>query len=160
MQLQNPAIRAAGVLQGLSPGDAVDVVLSRPGHRYCLDVNGRSTCGLGYSFGVCWALLAYAQVPFGWPHTALNLGSMAALLFPFGFWIRRRWESALGGLLLASCLGVLTMIGNLNASWEEVTAAFVGALVGKACAAAIASLACAGFAQARKLVGPASDVAE
>ena len=47
-----------------------------------------------------------------------TLGAMAALLFPFGFWIRRRWESALGGLVLASCLGVLTTIGNLNASWD------------------------------------------
>src|SRR4029450_5342757 len=88
MQLQNPAIRAAGVLHGLSPGDAVDVVLTRPGRRFCLDVNGRSICGRGYSPGVSWALLAYAQVPFGWPHVALNLGTVATLLFPFGFWIR------------------------------------------------------------------------
>ena len=62
---------------------------------------------------------------------------MATLLFPFGFWIRRRWESALGGLLLASCLGVLTTIGNLNASWAEVIAAFAGILAGKACAAGL-----------------------
>jgi hypothetical protein len=138
MHLQSPAIRAAGVLRGVSPGQPVDVVLGRASHGYCVEVNGRSTCGLGYTPGVGWALLAYAQIPYGWPHVALDLGSMATLLFPFGFWMRRRCESALGALLLIACLGAVGTIGNLSVSWTEITAAIGGLMMGRICALGIA----------------------
>jgi hypothetical protein len=80
-----------------------------------------------------WTVFVYSQIPPGWPHVALNMIWMGGLLFPFGFWLRRRWESVLGALVLASCSVLLCTIGNLSASWSEIGASIIGLSMGAAC---------------------------
>jgi len=137
-ELDSPAIRAHGVLRRLSPGSAMTVTMWRPGRSYCVDVNGHSACGLAYTLGVGWTFFVYSQVPLGWPHAALNMMWMAALLVPFGFWLRRRWESVLGALVLAACVVLLCTIGSSSVSWAELGAAAAGIAVGSACALGVA----------------------
>ena len=133
------------MLRGLSPGAAVDVTLSRAGRRYCVDVNGRSTCGLGYTLGMGWTFVAHSQVPSGWPHVALDLLWMVALLFPFGFWLRWRWESLAGALLLAMGIVLPCALGGLSATPAEIAAALIGILGGGACSRGLRNI-CAGHA--------------
>jgi hypothetical protein len=133
-ELDRPAIRARGALRGLAPGDDVALTVSRAGRAYCVEVNTRSTCGLGFTLGMGWSLLLYSQVPPGWPHAVLNVLWMAALLFPVGFWLRRRWESLLGLLVLAAGIVLPCTIGSSSVSCAEIGAAIVGILAGWACA--------------------------
>ena len=114
------------------------VTMWRPGRSYCVDVNGHSACGLAYTLGVGWTFFVYSQVPLGWPHAALNMIWMAALLVPFGFWLRHRWESVLGALVLAACVVLLCTIGSSSVSWAELGAAAAGIAVGSACALGVA----------------------
>jgi len=137
-ELDSPAIRAPGVMRGLSPGDAFSVTMSRAGRTYCMDVNDRSTCGLGYTLGMGWTFFLFSQVPPGWPHAVLDVLWMAVPLFPFGFWLRRRWESLFGALVLATGAVVPCTVGNLSAPLAEVCAAIIGILAGWACALMVA----------------------
>jgi hypothetical protein len=133
-KLDSPTLRARGVMRGLVPGDDLTVTLSRPGKTYCLDVNARSICGLGFTLGMGWSFFLYSQIPSGWPHEVLNALWIMALLFPFGFWFRRRWESVLGAMLItATAMALCTSLGHLVAAPAEIGAAFVGILGGLLC---------------------------
>jgi Concanavalin A-like lectin/glucanases superfamily/VanZ like family len=129
-ELDSPALRARGIMRGLGPGDILAMTVSRAGRTYCVGVNERSMCGLGFTLGMGWSFFAYSQVAAGWPHTALNAVWMAALLFPFGFWLRPRRESLLGALVLAAGAMLPCTLGNLSASTPEIGAAAVGILAG------------------------------
>lgn len=133
-ELDSPAVRAPGVMRGLGVGDDVTLTVRRTGRTYCVDVNTRSACGLGFTLGMGWTFFAYSQIPPGWPHAALNAVWMAVLVFPFGFWLRWRWESLLGLLVLAAGIVLPCTIGNLSTSLLEVGAAIVGIVVGYICA--------------------------
>jgi hypothetical protein len=99
--------RVSGALRGLAPGDTLAITVSRDRHAYCLDVNGTSTCGLGFTLGIGWAFLLYSQALPAWLHVVLNGIWMAALCFPTGFWARLRWGSCTAGVVLAMDLLLL-----------------------------------------------------
>jgi hypothetical protein len=129
----SPMVHARGAMRGLTPGSDLLITLSRAGRTYCLTVNTRPTCGLGFTFGMGWTLFLSSQLPPGWPHVVLNTLWMAGLLFPFGFWLRRRWESLLGALLLAASVMVTYAVGHLNITAPEFVGASVGILAGCGC---------------------------
>ena len=133
-ELDTPAIRVPGVMRGLSPGDNLVITMSRAGQGYCVDVNTRSTCGLGFTLGMGWTLFLYSQIPTGWPHPVLNALWMAALVFPTGFWARCRWESFLGALVLTAGVVLPCTLGTLTASPTEIAVAVTGILAGLASA--------------------------
>lgn len=130
LELDSPAMRAPGVIRGLSPGDDFAVTISRAGRTYCVDVNTRSACGLGFTLGMGWTFFGYSQISAGWLHGVLNALWMAGLLFPFGFWLRRRWESLMGALVLAAGLVLPCTLGTLSTFPVEVGAGTVGILAG------------------------------
>jgi len=130
LDLDSPAMRAPGLLRGLGPGDDLALTISRAGRTYCVDVNSRSACGLGFTLGMGWAFFGYSQMSAGWLHGMLNAAWMAGLLFPFGFWLRRRWESLVGALVLATGLVLPCTLGTLSIFPAEVYAGMCGILAG------------------------------
>ena len=133
-ELDNPMLRAQSVLHGLQAGDPLTLTIWRPGRRYCVEVNARSTCDLGFSLGKGWAVFAYSQIPPGWPHAVLNAMWMAALLFPFGYWLRRRWESLLAAMVVTVGSVLPCVLGHLSIAPVEIAGAVGGTLAGWACA--------------------------
>jgi Concanavalin A-like lectin/glucanases superfamily/VanZ like family len=134
VDLDSPAIRARGVLRGVSPGENLVVTVSREAHGYCVVVNGRSTCGQGFTLGLGWGLFGYSQIPGGWMEVALGWAWMAGLMFPVGFWIRHRWESALAVTIVVAGVVLPTVLGTLAWSPAEIVAALVGMGSGAAAA--------------------------
>jgi glycopeptide antibiotics resistance protein len=130
LELDSPAIRMRGVLRGLAPGAEWAATISRAGRDYCVDIDGRTTCTRGFTLGMGWAFLIYSQVPPGWLHALLNLSWMASLLFPFGFWVRRRWESLLGAFVLVIGVVLSCSLGDLGSSPAEISAGIVGVSAG------------------------------
>jgi hypothetical protein len=129
LEMDRPAIRARGALRSLKPGDAIALSFSRTGGRYCVGVNGRSDCGLGYTIGVGWAFFIYSQIGSRW-HEVLNIAWMFALGLPLGFWLRARWESLLALVVLAIGLTVPFLLGDLGASFGELCGVAAGVVVG------------------------------
>ena len=129
--LNAPEHRIAGALRGLAPGDALAITVSHDRHGYCLDVNGTSTCGLGFTVGMGWALFLYSPALPAWLHAVLNGIWIAALAFPVGFWARRRWGSCAAGVVLAMDLLLLPQTTGLLASpLAQMGAAVSGFVVG------------------------------
>jgi hypothetical protein len=64
-------------------------------------------CGLGFTIGVGWGMLFYAEAFPEWLRVLLAVGWTAGLLVPTGFLVRRRWESLAGGVVVIVALAVL-----------------------------------------------------
>jgi hypothetical protein len=133
-ELHSPAVRVPEILRGLGAGEPLALTVSRAGRRYCVEVNARSRCVPGFTLGTGWAFLAYSQVASGWPHTALNVLWVAVLLFPFGFWLRRRRESMLAAVVLAVGILLPCTLGGLTAAPAEAGAGIAAILAGRLCA--------------------------
>jgi hypothetical protein len=138
VELDSPVLTVSGVMRGLRPGDPLALTVSRNGRTYCVQVNARSKCLGGFTLGVGWTFFLDSQVPAGWPHAVLNVLWIGLLLFPFGFWLRRRWESLLAGLVLATGVLVPCTVGTLNASPAEIGAAVVAIAAGWLCSRLLA----------------------
>jgi VanZ family protein len=127
--LDNPALRAREIMTRAVPGKETTLTLHRAGGGYCLDVDSRTICGLRFTLGVGWAFI-YSQVPAGWLTTILNATWMAGLLFPFGFWLRRRWESFAGALAIVVGGVLACHVGTLGVSGAELGGSFIGVSAG------------------------------
>jgi hypothetical protein len=139
LELDNPALRAAGIMRGISPGDSLPVTVSQRRGGYCIDVRSRTACDLGFTLGMSWMFLLHAQVPPRWPHEVLSGLWMLVLLFPFGFWARRRWESWLGALVLLLGAAFVCTAGGLIIIPIEIAGALAGLVGGRVCGAWIAA---------------------
>jgi len=129
--LNAPELRVSGALRGLAAGDTLAITVSRDRHEYCLDVNGTSTCGLGFTLGMSWAFFLYSQALPAWLHAVLNGIWMAALCFPTGFWARLRWGSCAAGVVLAMDLLLLPQtMGLLATPVAQIGAAVCGFMAG------------------------------
>jgi hypothetical protein len=137
-RLDSPAIRAKGILNGLAHGAGLALTISRVDRSYCVTVNNRSICGLGFTLGMGWTVLVYSQVSPSWLHPMLGASWMAMLLFPFGFWLRRRWESLLGALVLVTGIVLPCTMGRLDTSLVEIGSAIAGILAGWMCGRRVA----------------------
>jgi glycopeptide antibiotics resistance protein len=138
MELDSPPLRARGAMRGLVRGGDLTVTLSRTGATYCVEVNARSTCGLGFTLGTGWSFFLYSQIPPGWPHGVLNGLWMMALLLPFGFWFRRRWESLLGVAVMTATAVLVCILGHVSVAPAEIGAGLVGTLGGLLCSSLVA----------------------
>jgi len=131
VDLNAPELRVSGALRGLAAGDTLAITVSRDRHEYCLDVNGTSTCGLGFTLGMSWAFFLYSQALPAWLHAVLNGIWMAALCFPTGFWARLRWGSCAAGVVLAMDLLLLPQtMGLLATPVAQIGAAVCGFMAG------------------------------
>jgi len=127
--LNTPEHRRAGALRGIAPGDTLTITISHNRHGYCLEVNGTSTCGLGFTIGMGWALFLYSPALPTWLHAVLSSIWMAALCFPVGFWARLGWGSYVAGIVLVVGLLLLPQATGLLASPLAQMGAAVSGLV-------------------------------
>jgi len=128
-----PDMRAAGTIGAVAPGDSLSIAVRSDGRGYCVAVNERATCGLGFTMGRGWALLYYAESLPPWLRTLLDDAWVAGLLIPLGFWIGGRWFAA--WLIVAVAVAVWAVplaTGLLPATSAEVAGAVLGFGLGRA----------------------------
>jgi VanZ family protein len=140
--LDRPDLRATGTMRGIGPGDSLSLTVRPEGRGYCLVVNERAVCGLGFTLGRGWALLYYAKWFPPWLRLLLDEAWLAGLLLPLGFWIRGRG----GAVALIAAVAVAFWIvppatGLLATGGLE----FVGAMAGFGVGAALRRLAARGI---------------
>jgi hypothetical protein len=89
-RLEQPDLRAEGALRGVVPGDSLDVVVRADGNGYCLAVNGRASCGHGFTLGRGWGLISFPDALPSLLRVLLDDLWLAGLLVPLGFWLTGR----------------------------------------------------------------------
>jgi len=90
LRLEQPGLRAEGALRGIAAGDSLDVVVRADGNGYCLGVNGRASCGLGFTVGRGWRLISFTEAFPSWLRLLLDDLWVGFMLVPLGFWLTGR----------------------------------------------------------------------
>jgi VanZ family protein len=132
LTLSQPTIRLGGWLGGVVPGDTLRVAVRRTGNAFCIELNGRRACRLGFTAGRGWAVINNLEV-FPWLRTGpLDALWVALLGAPFGLWARRHPASVVGGLAaLVALIATPAATGILLPTpWHEVAGWLAGAAAG------------------------------
>ncbi len=127
--LEQPVLRSEGALRGLASGDSLDVEVRPDGHGYCLVVNGRASCGLGFTLGRAWELIAFPEALPSWLRILLDDGWAACLLLPLGFWLTGR---KVGSLVVLGAVAGLVLLPAATGLLPTPPGELVGAAVGLA----------------------------
>jgi hypothetical protein len=128
-----PDVRAAGAMRDVRVGDSLSIAVRSDGKGYCLAVNERAACGLGFTVGRGWALLYYPESFPSWLRALLDDAWVAGLMIPLGFWIRgRRFAAGLIVAVAAAAWAVSPATGLLPATSAEVAGAVLGFGLGRA----------------------------
>ena len=126
-RLDEPDLRAVGAMRGVARGDSLEVAVRGDGRGYCLALNARGACGLGFTVGNAWALLDYPESFPPWVRTLLDDAWVAGLLVPLGFWMTG-WVAS--SLLLAAVTAALVAVPPAMGLVPTPGGEFVGAIVG------------------------------
>lgn len=110
LRLGAPEVRYPGAFDGVEPGDSLQLRVENAESGYCLTVDARRRCDLGPGPGAAWTLFAPPDMVSQRLSPVLDVVWMALLVFPLGFWLRRRWPS---GLALM-CLGAVLVLVPLH----------------------------------------------
>ncbi len=86
VRLDHPSRRFRGILDGVHPGDTLDVVVSGRDNAICIELNDREDCDLGFSAGVGWTFIQNISTLPPWAEEGMNALWMMLLVIPFGFW--------------------------------------------------------------------------
>ncbi len=128
LRLTPADLRLVGAFAGARAGDTISASFWREGNAYCLQLDERRECGLGFTVGSGWALL----LPNGWGDGSrdrwLDGIWLALLILPLGYWSRsgRATWVAIGCVILpAAALPVTTSLlaapvstfGGLGLGW-------------------------------------------
>jgi hypothetical protein len=132
--LAKPDFRADGALAGVAPGDTITVTAwtDGKGPGFCLALDARRWCGLGYTVGDGWRLIFY---PEHFPPTALILLNalwIAGWSLGIGWWGGARQHQATGvalGLVVVTLLAGPRLVGLLATPLVELAGA-VGGVAG------------------------------
>lgn len=118
--LDRPYLTLAGALDGVRPGDSLDVRLWRQEGRTCLLVNNRRSCDLGFTAGAGWAVLIYPESFGWWVRALLNSMWVGGILLPVGFFASSRNSLVAAGVAVAVGLLVIPDAAGLSATpvWE------------------------------------------
>jgi hypothetical protein len=130
MELDTPMLRLNAALRDVPIGRPFTLKIERHGGRYCMGLEGRLSCGLGFSVGMGWTVFVYSQIPRSWPQTPLNVLWMSTLLFPFGYWLRWRWTSLAGALGVVTALVAVAAMGDLTVPLADLGGVAAGILAG------------------------------
>jgi hypothetical protein len=140
LRLDQPDLRFPGALRDVPPGDTLRVAVmpdpARPA-AWCLSANRERRCGLGFTAGRGWAVLYYVEWFPEWLKTALDWLWLAAMFFPLGALLRRRWMTAVGMPVAAAAL-LLAPGALLPTPVPEYAAAVTGVGLGVLAARALA----------------------
>ncbi len=89
LSLEMTESRARGVLARFSPGDTVDVQVSRDGLHHCAVVDGVNACGFGPTLASSWAVVeALGHFP-PWALALMDAAWLGLLFVPVGLSLRR-----------------------------------------------------------------------
>lgn len=129
--LDSPAIVFCDAMKGTLPGEPIAIEVWRNQGRWEAKVNGSVNSEPGFTVGMGWQFLC-ASEHFSAPlRTFLNWIWVVAIVFPGGFWARRRGETAAAGVVLVVSMFVLPRFSGLApTSSGELGAAIVGVLAG------------------------------
>ncbi len=131
VRLDYPDRRFRGVMATVDPGDTIQVVVWGNADGYCIALNDRETCDLGFSAGAGWTFIQNISALPPWAKEGMNGLWIMLLVIPFGFWARMSWQSTAGGILLVAGLLIAPSWVHLNAtSIVEWAGALSGALGG------------------------------
>jgi VanZ like family len=126
-RLDAPDLRLRGALRDVSRGDTLRIGAWREGRGYCLSVDERAACDLGFTLGTGWALLYYPRHFPAWLQAGLGMmwvGGFAGLV---GVWSRRRLTTWVAILLFAAGLVWLPApLGLLPTPLSQVVGALLG----------------------------------
>ena len=89
--LDRPDLRARGALAGFAPGDTITISAWTDGQApaFCLGVNEKQWCGLGYTMGDGWRLIFYPEHFAPLALSLLNACWIAGWCLGIGWWGRR-----------------------------------------------------------------------
>lgn len=131
--LANPALRADGALAGIEPGQPLNVTLRADGHGWCLVVDGRAHCGLGFTLGRGWAMIDFPAPLPTWFRASLDELWLACLLLPLGFWLTGRRAGAAAVIAAGAGLWLVpASLGLMPTPPAEWAAAAAGLALGLA----------------------------
>jgi hypothetical protein len=129
LRLNPSALRLAGGLRGVRPGDSLHVVVrGDPGLRFSLEVNSSSQV-LRLPMSQGWTLLYPAPSSPAWLATLLHALWIAVLVAPVGFWLRTRAESGMALGVVAASLWLAPPLVGLQAAGPTLSAVAVAAIV-------------------------------
>ena len=129
--LDQPDLRLRGAMAGIVPGQLLDVEVTQESRSFCLRMNERIDCSLGFGLERGWGLLHYVAALPAWLASLLDIAWVAALVLPFGFWMRARIESLLGGTILVLGLAIIPAASQLlPTSIRGWTGAVIGLALG------------------------------
>lgn len=100
-------VRVRDALEGVTPGDTLDLRATRNEGEYCLSIGGWTTCGLGMNATLGWSMLYGPGNLKAWSAAVVALGWAATLAALLGFYARDRFGTVVGVLgWLAAFIGV------------------------------------------------------
>jgi hypothetical protein len=123
--LDRPYLTLAGALDGVRPGDTLQVRLWRQDGRTCVLVNTRRDCDLGFTAGAGWSVLIYPESFGWWVRIMLNAMWVGGILLPVGFCSTSRNALIAAAVAVAVGLAVVPGMAGLSATpvWEWLGAA-------------------------------------
>ena len=129
--LAKPDFRARGALAGVAPGDTITIAAwtDGKGPAFCLALDEKKWCGLGYTVGDGWRLIFY---PEHFPPLALSILNalwIAGWCLGLGWWGRRHVATGVGLGLVAFALLVGPGLVDLLATPIGEMAGAVGGVV-------------------------------
>jgi hypothetical protein len=114
LHLNRPDLRWRGAMDSIHAGDSLVLAVRRNPDGYCLTLNSRGRCGMGYTAGRAWALVQY---PPGLPaavQTVLDGLFMALLGLPVGLLIRRNAAGVVTAVTAVAGVAVLPSLMGLS----------------------------------------------
>lgn len=127
--LDRPYLTAWGALNGVRPGDTLQVQMWRQAGSLCVAINRRQDCGLGFTAGAGWSVLIYPE-SFSWSVRAfLNATWVWGILLPVGFLATSRSTLAGAGILVL--LGLVWLPGAVGLQSTSI-GEWMGAALGLA----------------------------
>jgi hypothetical protein len=101
LRLRQPELRWPQALAAVAPGDTIVVGAWRAGKTYCLQLGGRSRCGLAYATDQLWSLVASLPGRFAGWEGVVGWAFLFLLGLPAGLCAPRRLA---GGIALAALM--------------------------------------------------------
>jgi hypothetical protein len=136
-RLHPTELRVTGAFTHVPPADPIWIRVWQGDRGQCVEVAGSRTCGQGTTVGRGWALI-HAIPPLGSPwRQLLDVGWLAGLLLPVGFWLRRPWGVIASATAVAASL---LLIPAASALLPTPPLEFAGALLGLLAGTSVARL--------------------
>jgi hypothetical protein len=105
--LETPRVRLRRALLAVAPGADLEVDVQRAGADLCIALDGRRACGLGFTLGDGWQLIAPDLRALDAARPLLAALWIALLFAPLGFWMRGSAADLLAGAAALAVLFVL-----------------------------------------------------